>query len=51
MYGFPPFGNIYEFLVPKPPKIYYLWILLDKLTNTGFLKYLKEAIVSVASKS
>lgn len=51
MFGFPPFGNIYEFLVAKSPKIYYLWILLDKLTNVSFLQKLKEVIVLVARKS
>lgn len=51
MFGYPPFGNIYNFLVPKPPKIYYFWILLDKLTSFSFLQKLKEVIVLVASKS
>lgn len=52
MIGHPPFGrpSIYHYSKIKPPKIYYFWILFDKVTNAGFLKKFKEVILIVAEK-
>ncbi len=50
MFGYPPFGQpwIYHYSKTKPPAIFSLWILFDKLTNAGFLKNFKEEILVVA---
>lgn len=52
MFGYPPFGRpwIYEYSKIKPPKMYYFWILFNKLTNVGFLEKFKEVILIVAKK-
>lgn len=52
MSGYPPIGRpwIYHFSKIKPPKIFYLWIVFDKLTNFGFLRKFKENILVDCSK-
>lgn len=52
MCGYPPIGRpwIYHYSKIKPSKIYYFWILFDKLTNFGFFKFLKENMFVAAKK-
>lgn len=47
MSGYPPFGRpwIYHYSKIKPHKIFYFWIVFDKLTNFGFLRKFKENIL------
>ncbi len=51
-FGYPPFPRpwIYEYSKVKPPRIYYLWILFNKLTNVSFLRKFKENMIVVARK-
>ena len=50
--GYPPIGKpwLYQFSKLKPPKIFYLWIVFDKLTNIKLLKKFKEVILAIAKK-
>jgi len=52
MFGYPPVWNpwLYEFSRQKPPKIVYLWIVFDKLTNMKLLKKFKELMLAIAKK-
>lgn len=51
-FGYPPFPRpwIYQFSKIKPPRVYYLWILFNRLTNVSFLRKFKENILVVARK-
>lgn len=51
-FGYPPIGRpwLYEYSVQKLPRIFYLWIVFDKLSNIGFLRKFKETIVVIARK-
>ena len=52
MFGFPPFGRPwrYQYSEIRLPKIYYLWIVFNKLTNGWVLKKFKENMLVVAKK-
>lgn len=49
-FGYPPLGYIHHFSKRKPPFIYNLWVVWDKLTKTRFLGKFKEELVAVAEK-
>jgi glycosyltransferase involved in cell wall biosynthesis len=49
MFGYPPLGNVWEFL-RSPPKMHYFWVFFDKLTNLNFLRKFKEEILVVAKR-
>lgn len=52
MFGYPPIGKpwLYEVQRQKPTKIFYLWIVFDKLTNIKLLKKFKEIMLAIAKK-
>lgn len=52
MFGYPPIGKpwLYRFQKLKLPKIYYLWIVFDKITSVGILKKFKETILVIGKK-
>lgn len=52
MFGNPPIGKpwLYHFQRLKLPKIYYLWIVFDKLTNVKILRKFKEIMLVIVKK-
>ena len=52
LFGHPPFGQpwIYQYSNAKPPRIFLLWILFNKLTDFHFFKKFKEIMVFVGEK-
>ena len=52
MFGDPPIGRpwLVNFQGISLPKIYYLWIVFDKLTNIKILKKFKEMMLAVIKK-
>jgi len=52
MTGYPPIGKpwIYQYSQTKPPKIFHIWIIFNKLTEYSLFKKLKEIMVVVAEK-
>lgn len=52
MFGDPPIGEpwLFHFLGLKPPKIYYVWIVFDKLTNVKIFEKFKETMFAIVKK-
>ncbi len=52
MFGDPPIGRPWRinFQGISLPKIYYLWIVFDKLTNIEILKNFKEMMLAIIKK-
>lgn len=52
MFGDPPIGKpwLYHFQRITLPKICYLWIVFDKLTNVRILKKFKETMLAIVKK-
>jgi SAM-dependent methyltransferase len=52
MFGDPPIGKpwLYHSQRLKLPKIYYVWIVFDKMTNVKILRKFKEVMLAIVKK-